>query len=192
MRKPKAIRLLTVLLSVSTSSLFAEAAFASTARCEAEILRAAERHKVPVGVLYAVGLTETGREGSLYAWALNIEGHAVYPRSAQEAVRVFESSRREGKKLIDLGCMQINYYYHSSQFSGVRQMLEPARNVDYAARFLAELKKRHGTWAMAVARYHAGPDNDPAQQRYICRVITNLVTTGFGNWTPEARKFCNS
>jgi soluble lytic murein transglycosylase-like protein len=44
---------------------------------------------------------------------------------------------------------------------------------------------------MAVARYHAGPDNDPAQKRYVCRVITNMVATGFGKWTTNARTFCN-
>ncbi len=44
---------------------------------------------------------------------------------------------------------------------------------------------------MAVARYHAGPDNDPAQKRYVCRVIANMVATGFGNWTRNARDFCN-
>ena len=79
---PRATRWLIVLLAAFTSSVFTTAAVASTARCEAEILRAAVRHKVPVGVLYAVGLTETGRKGSLYAWALNIEGRAIYPLSA--------------------------------------------------------------------------------------------------------------
>ena len=44
---------------------------------------------------------------------------------------------------------------------------------------------------MAVARYHAGPDNDPAQKRYVCRVIANMVATGFGAWTPQSRAFCN-
>jgi soluble lytic murein transglycosylase-like protein len=43
---------------------------------------------------------------------------------------------------------------------------------------------------MAVARYHAGPNNNPAQKRYICAVIRNLVATGFGAWTPEAKRFC--
>jgi len=41
-----------------------------------------------------------------------------------------------------------------------------------------------------VARYHAGPDNDPAQKRYICRVIANMVATGFGAWTPQSRTLC--
>ena len=43
---------------------------------------------------------------------------------------------------------------------------------------------------MAVARYHAGPNNDPAQKKYVCRVIANMVATGFGQWTPEASAFC--
>ena len=72
----------------------------------------------------------------------------------------------------------------------VDQMFEPAANVDYAARFLKELKAREGNWTMAVARYHAGPNNDPAQKRYVCRVIANMVATGFGAWTGQSRAFC--
>jgi soluble lytic murein transglycosylase-like protein len=44
---------------------------------------------------------------------------------------------------------------------------------------------------MAVARYHAGPNNDPAQKKYVCRVIANLVATGYGKWTPNAKNFCD-
>ena len=159
--------------------------------CEPEILRAADRYGVPAGILYAVGLTETGRKGSLQPYALNIEGKAVFPASAGEAVATFESARRSGAKLIDLGCMQINHHYHSEHFRSVEEMLDPQRNVDYAALFLARLHARHQTWSMAVARYHAGPDNDPAQKRYVCRVIANMVATGFGKWTENARTFCN-
>jgi soluble lytic murein transglycosylase-like protein len=159
--------------------------------CEPEILRAADRYGVPAGILYAVGLTETGRKGSLQPNALNIEGKAVFPANAGEAVATFERARRSGAKLIDLGCMQINHHYHSEKFRSVEEMLDPRRNVDYAARFLARLHARHKTWSMAVARYHAGPDNDPAQKRYVCRVIANMVATGFGKWTENARSFCN-
>ncbi|TIN70251.1 MAG: lytic transglycosylase domain-containing protein, partial [Mesorhizobium sp.] len=42
--------------------------------CEPEILRAADRYGVPAGILYAVGLTETGKKGSLQPNALNVEG----------------------------------------------------------------------------------------------------------------------
>jgi soluble lytic murein transglycosylase-like protein len=192
----RAKRLRSALAAACISSLAGTAAavpaLAAGNPCEAEILRAAERHGVPAGILYAVGLAETGRKGSLHPYALNIEGRAVFAASAAQAETEFRRASAGGARLIDLGCMQINHHYHSGQFAGLRAMLDPRQNVDYAARFLARLKARHGTWAMAVARYHAGPDNDPAQKRYVCRVIANLAATGFGQWTPQARSFCHS
>ncbi|KQZ86997.1 lytic transglycosylase [Mesorhizobium sp. Root157] len=173
------------------SSLSPAGASASTNACEAEILHAADRYGIPPGILYAVGLTETGRKGSLQPNALNIEGKAVYPRNRSEAIRTVENARTQGKKLIDLGCMQVNHHYHAQHFRSIGDMLDPHQNVDYAARFLANLHARHATWSMAVARYHAGPDNDPAQKIYVCRVIANMVAVGFGKWTSNARTFCN-
>jgi soluble lytic murein transglycosylase-like protein len=165
---------------------------ASGGVCEREIAAAARKFRVPEGILYSVGLTETGRRGSLQPWALNVEGKAYFAGSAQEAVGTFQDARQRGAKLIDLGCMQINYHYHGEHFDGVAEMLNPGKNVEYAARFLAQLHAKHVTWTMAVARYHAGPDNDPAQKRYVCRVISNLVATGYGKWTPAAKNFCNN
>ncbi|UCI09216.1 transglycosylase SLT domain-containing protein [Mesorhizobium sp. B1-1-8] len=186
------LRLLaSALATICISSLGAGAAIAATNPCEPEILRAADRYGVPAGILYAVGLTETGVKGSLQPNALNIEGKAVFPRSRGEALATFENARRAGKTLIDLGCMQINHRYHGDHFRSIADMLDPHQNVDYAARFLVSLHARHMTWSMAVARYHAGPDNDPAQKVYVCRVIANMVATGFGKWTPNAAAFCN-
>ena len=179
------------LAALFSSSLACTAAGAAANPCEAEILRAAGRYGIPPGILYAVGLTETGNKGSLQPNALNIEGKAVFPHSRAEALADFETARRQGKTLIDLGCMQINQYYHGSHFASISDMFDPHLNVDYAARFLVQLKKQHISWSMAVARYHAGPDNDPAQKFYVCRVIANMVATGFGKWTPNARRFCN-
>lgn len=176
--------------AIFTSSLPLAAANAGSNLCEREMTRAAEKHGVPVGMLYAVGLTETGRGDSLRPYALNIEGRAYYDQGKAEALRRFESARAAGVKLIDVGCLQINHHFHRRHFASVEEMLEPAANVDYAARFLKELKAREGTWTMAVARYHAGPDNDPAQKRYVCRVIANMVATGFGAWTERSLAFC--
>jgi soluble lytic murein transglycosylase-like protein len=158
--------------------------------CEAAIVAASKRYSIPLGILYAVGLTETGTKGRLHPYALNIAGRPVFASDASGARRAFDEARASGHRLIDLGCMQINHHYHGAQFPSVEAMLDPARNVDYAARFLLELRGRHASWTMAVARYHAGPDNDPAQKKYICRVVANLASTGFGRWTPEARAFC--
>lgn len=183
--------LLALLAIAAATGSISEAEAASGANvCEAEILAAASRWGVPAGILYSVGLTETGRKGSLHPYALNIEGRAVFAGSKSEAVAEFTQARAEGRTLIDLGCMQINHRYHGAEFASIADMLDPARNVEYAARFLAELHARHETWTMAVARYHAGPNNDPAQKRYVCRVIANLVATGMGAWTDKARVFC--
>jgi soluble lytic murein transglycosylase-like protein len=158
--------------------------------CEREMARAAQVHGIPLGVLYAVGLTETGRGDSLRPYALNIEGKAVYDISKAEALTRFASARHAGAKMIDVGCMQINHHFHARHFASVEDMLDPARNVDYAASLLRQLRAREGSWTLAVARYHAGPHNDPAQKRYVCRVIANLAATGFGAWTEDARAFC--
>jgi soluble lytic murein transglycosylase-like protein len=191
-RTPLAARLNAIPIALAAVFTFSHApSYAAGNPCEPEILRAADRYGVPVGILYAVGLTETGNKGSLQPNALNIEGKAVFPASRRKALAAFAKARSEGKTLIDLGCMQINHHYHSQAFASVDDMLDPAKNVDYAARFLARLHARHDTWSMAVARYHAGPDNDPAQKRYVCRVIANMVVTGFGKWTANARSFCN-
>lgn len=168
----------------------AEAAARKTSLCEREMARAARQYGVPLGILYAVGLTETGRRGALYPYALGAEGQTVFARNIDDAIANFEAMRHKGIKLIDLGCMQINHYYHGDQFASVRAMFDPARNVDYAARFLKELKQREGSWTMAVARYNAGPNNQPAQKRYICHIVSHLVSSGFGAWTDKARSLC--
>jgi soluble lytic murein transglycosylase-like protein len=179
-------------LAAAFLAAFTSEARASNGACEREILSAAAKYGIPEGILYSVGLTETGRKGSLYPFALNIEGKAVFPPSELDAMRQFYSARKSGAKLIDIGCMQINHYFHGENFSSAEAMFDPHRNVEYAAKFLRNLHDRHETWTMAVARYHAGPNNDPAQKRYVCRVIANLVATGYGKWTPNASNFCHN
>ncbi len=158
--------------------------------CEREMTRAAAKYNVPLAVLYAVGLTETGRRGSLSPYALNIEGPSFFPATLEAALRRFEAARKEGARLIDIGCMQINHHFHGRQFRSLEAMFDPRENVDYAARFLRSLREREGSWTLAAARYHAGPDNDPAQKKYVCQVISNMVAAGFGAWTTNARAFC--
>ncbi len=182
-----------ILLPVFISSVLSAAgAYAKDNPCEREILAASSRHNIPLGVLYSIGLTETGRKGSLQPYALNIAGKAVFAKSRLEAKRAFREAKSQGKNLIDLGCMQINHHYHAENFRNLDEMLDPAANVEYAARFLLRLKRKHRMWTLAVARYHAGPNNDAAQKKYVCRVIANMVATGFGKWTAKARSFCRS
>jgi len=158
--------------------------------CERHILHSSKQFNVPVGILYAVGLTETGKKGSLHPFALNVEGRSYFAASKSDALKKFATAKARGVDLIDVGCMQINHYWHKAGFSSVEEMFEPKKNVAYAAKFLQELRQREGSWTLAVARYHAGPDNDPAQKKYVCRVLSNIVAAGFGKWTKTSRTFC--
>lgn len=158
--------------------------------CEREMAQAASKYRVPLGILYAVAQAETGVGGSLHAYALNLEGTALYSLNRPQAIERFKAAKTAGIKLIDVGCMQLNYYFHGDRFASVEEMFDPHRNVDYAARFLSELKAREGSWTMAVARYNAGKNNSPAQRRYVCRVLERLVESGFGAWTASSAAFC--
>ncbi|WGJ14489.1 transglycosylase SLT domain-containing protein [Methylocapsa sp. D3K7] len=160
--------------------------------CEREMTEAAKRYDVPLGVLYAVGLTETGRRGSLQPFALNLHGPVFFAANLDEALHRFEEARKSGAWLIDVGCMQINHHFHGSHFRSLEAMFDPHENVDFAAHFLKELRAREGSWTLAAARYHAGPGNNPAQKRYVCQVIANMVASGFGAWTAGARAFCEA
>jgi hypothetical protein len=185
---------LSIALCVAVFSFSGELQLTAHAKenvCEQQLARVSKSENVPLEVLYAVGLTESGRKGKMHPFALNIEGKTVFANSKSDALRHFNEARDNGKKLIDLGCMQVNHYYHGANFAGPAEMLVPDKNVVYAARFLKQLKKDHGTWTMAVARYHASAKNKKAQKRYICAVIGNLVRTGLGKWTVEAKDFCD-
>ncbi len=158
--------------------------------CEAQVAAAAKRYDIPLAVFYSVGLLETGGRNGLQPYAMNIEGRASANATLEAALATFEAAHRRGASLIDIGCMQINYRWHGDKFSSVTEMFDPARNVDYAARFLRELKEREKTWTLAVARYNAGPNNNAAQKQYVCGVIRKMVNSGFGSWTVNARTFC--
>ncbi|MFW5300960.1 hypothetical protein ACOAMY_16705 [Pseudomonas aeruginosa] len=55
----------------------------------------------------------------------------------------------------DLGIAQINYRFHGKGKASVQQWLDPAFNLDYAARHLTDLKKRYGSDLQAVGYYHS-------------------------------------
>jgi soluble lytic murein transglycosylase-like protein len=183
-----------MLRKIGLAALFISSVAASanaSGPCEREMARAARIHGVPLGVLYAVGLSETGHKGALNPYALNVDGQSILSVNLGQAIARFWEAKGKGAKFIDVGCMQINHRFHGEHFANVEAMFNPARNVDYAARFLKELRQREGSWTMAVARYNAGPDNTVAQRRYICSVIGSLAASGFGSWTDRARAYCS-
>jgi soluble lytic murein transglycosylase-like protein len=182
-------RLAAPVLAISLSSI--GAARADDLACEREMTRASRSHNIPLNVLYAVGLTETGHRGQLSPFDMNVDGRPVRSNSLEEALTKFAAERANGAKYIDIGCMQINEKFHRADFASLTDMFDPSQNVRYAASFLKQLKAQEGSWTLAVARYNAGPNNNVAQKKYVCAVIVNMVASGLGQWTENARNFCS-
>jgi soluble lytic murein transglycosylase-like protein len=182
-------RLAAPLLAIFLSNLVG--ARADDLACEREMTRASRLNNIPLNVLYAVGLTETGHRGQLSPFDMNVDGRAVRSASLAEALAKFAAERANGARFIDIGCMQINERFHRADFASLSDMFDPAQNVRYAAAFLKQLKAQEGTWTLAIARYNAGPNNNGAQKKYVCAVIGNMVASGLGQWTTNARNFCD-
>jgi soluble lytic murein transglycosylase-like protein len=63
-----------------------------------------------------------------------------------------------------IGIMQIIPRWHPSIDPGdaaadERAALDPARAIDYAAKYLSSLQRQFGSWSLALAAYNAGPGN---------------------------------
>jgi soluble lytic murein transglycosylase-like protein len=186
------LRLLSLAMAAALSPIsWCEArAESSEPVCEREMARAARESGIPLEILYAVGLTETGARGSLSPWDMNVDGRAVHSATLDDALKRFAEESARGARFIDIGCMQINHHFHGTHFVSLKEMFDPEHNVRYAAAFLKTLRDQEGSWTLAVARYNAGPGNPTAQRNYVCTVIANMVASGQGAWTPNARAFC--
>ena len=140
----------------------------ASAGCQDSLEQAATRHGVPPDLMVAVGRVESG----LHPFAINAEGRSMIAPDAATAVALVEQARSEGLSRIDVGCGQINLYWHPFAFSDLSAAFEPDTNAEYAAAFLASLYQRYGDWTQAVAHYHS---NSPEhQQRYVTSVSANL------------------
>lgn len=191
-RKCAALVFVSLNLALSTSDLAEAAPKKISSTCEQHINDVSISEGVPLGVLYAVALTESGLGGQLNPYALNIEGVSLVAKSRTEALVAFEAARKNEKKLIDIGCMQVNYFWHQDGFKSVEDMFDPKQNISYAAKLLKSAQLKHGSWTEAVARYHSGPRNKVAQHRYVCKVLHNMIKANFAGWTPEAKSYCTT
>ena len=142
------------------------------------------RRAMPAGLLRAIALVESGRGGRPHPWTLNVRGRALYfPSRAAAAAALSRAPERT-----DVGMMQINLRWHGARFASPAEALDPARNLEAAADFLAELKTEHGTWTAAVERYHS---SRPGRRRaYVCKVYATLAALHRRQATAAARAYC--
>ncbi len=165
------LRMSVLAIGLGVSAGAAWAAPDPAALCEAAAHRAAQATGVPVAVLLAVALTESGRSRAgrfrPWPWTLNIEGAGMYFDTRAEALARAEQARAAGRVSFDSGCFQINYRWHGEAFESLDAMIDPDRNARYAAEFLGALYQESGDWTVAAGHYHSRTPVHAARYREI-------------------------
>ena len=154
---------------------------ASPANCEALATQAAERHGLPKGLLRAIARTESGRAlgdtgTRAWAWTSNVRGKGYYYSGKDEALTHLRQLVSRGVRGFDVGCMQLNYRWHGDNFTTLEEMIDPVQNIEYAARYLSELRAETGSWDAATRYYHS---RDPRRgAAYLGRVQAVMARLG--------------
>lgn len=129
--------------------------------CEQAGRAAEQQYRLPTGLLLAIGRIESGRwDPALghiapWPWSVDIEGEGHQFDSSSEAISATRTAQTAGHRSVDVGCFQISLLHHPDAFPNLDQAFDPQVNAQYAARFLASLQVRLGSWEDAVAAYHS-------------------------------------
>lgn len=157
--------------------------------CTAAILAAEQRYNTPIGLLATIGRVESGRPvGPTNAiqpwpWTINADGAALFFDRRAQATAWLQAAG--SARSTDIGCMQINLQMHPAAFASPAEAFDPAKNADYAARYLRLLLvEAGGDWNVAVGLYHSHTPYLAAAYRNRVAAIGAGIVTGIGG--PEA------
>ena len=132
-----------------------------TSLCARAVTATEDRLAIPGSLLAAIALAESGRwdpasqESNSWPWTVYAEGHPHYPTTKKSAIAAVRSMMARGVRNIDVGCLQINLYYHPTAFASLDEAFDPAANAAYAGDLLLRLQITHKSWSRAIAFYHS-------------------------------------
>jgi len=151
--------LLSVLLAMANGHSLSASTQEISAICESVAERVSRESGVPVSVLKAISLNETGRKrnGAFrpWPWTVNMEGTGHWFDSRDQALSYVFKEFKRGARSFDVGCFQINYKWHGDHFSSIDEMFDPLANGRYAASFLSDLYRETGDWKKAAGAFHS-------------------------------------
>lgn len=151
--------ILALLLSSGPAIAVSDPADQPAAVCEWAAMTAAAEMGVPLDILGALTLTETGRRrGGIvrpWAWSVNAEGAGSWFDDPAEALAFAQDRIDQGRLNVDIGCFQLNYRWHGENFPSVVEMFDPLENARYAARFVRDLHAETGDWRRAAGAFHS-------------------------------------
>jgi hypothetical protein len=130
--------------------------------CAAALRQAEQRYHLPPSLLLSIAKAESGRPITSFAdirpwpWTIDADGTGLFLASKAAAV-AWVRQQQTRRRFIDVGCMQIDLYYHPHAFASLDEAFDPAANTDYAARLLLSLYNGEaaGSWDVAVGLYHS-------------------------------------
>jgi len=114
----------------------------------------------PAQLLSAVALNETARRAPTgdvapWPWTINVGGRGYVFATKDQAVFAAHQLINSGTRSFDVGCMQVNVFFHPRAFTSFEEAFDPLSNVMYAADYLGRLRAQAGTWDRAVELYHS-------------------------------------
>ena len=159
--------------------LLAGALLANKYDCIIAAKKYEEIYGIPKNLLLSVSLTESGRkikngEFISWPWTINKKGTGKFFDNKVTAVNYVKEYTKNGKKNIDVGCMQVNYMYHPNAFKNFYEAFDPDKNVEWAANMLKSLYAKFGTWESAVGYYHSYRKSK--RKKYSQKVFNTLAS----------------
>lgn len=132
---------------------------------------------VPAPILYAMSQAESGQlQNGRFApwpWTLNVAGSAKRYEDRQAMFEGLMAALGSGELMIDVGPMQINWYWQYPVLGSPWRITDPAVNIKLGAQILKTHYDRCGDWWEAVGRYHRpaeGPKDQVIAEQYRQRV----------------------
>lgn len=144
--------------------------------CDQAAKLAAQMSDTPLEVLQAIARVETGRdmrgESTPWPWTVNYAGKGYWFETEAEALAFATKLIAEGQDNFDLGCFQVNQYWHGTKFASLQAALSPKSNALVAASYLRSHFDQSGDWGQAVASYHSKTEQNG--QAYLVKVEAML------------------
>ena len=143
--------------------------------CYDIIEKTEQKLNIPKNLLLSIALTESGRNinGDFvpWPWSINTKGKGLFFNNRDELYQYAKQNLDSKILNFDVGCMQINYYYHGKKFKNLYEMTNPLVNITWAGKFLIDLNKKHKSWKEAISRYHSS--TIWRKKKYFSKVMNN-------------------
>jgi|GEM_PF-2382746 len=130
-------------------------------QCLVAIQLLEQRYKLPEHLLFSLSIIESGKWSKKYSkilpwpWVLNVDGETHFFDNKMLATKFLLNIVKNGLKNVDVGCLQVSVKHHGHKFKNLEEMLDPIKNVSYAAKYVAENYAETNNWKQAVAYYHS-------------------------------------